>query len=414
MADLTWANTDELRSLVARAEVRNATAFTLSSEAGTRAFLAEIDRVERVRQEAMPPARVEQDAGHHSIYLELKFSIYTTRLVSFDSGNFTMDAVKDSFKDSWQECAVSDFDMYVVGKKTDRIHYGNFAQLVTDGCLITAKLLSVGFSEMKATNVLNYAGLRKLYQVQDSEFGDFETQSDVDVVGPQVDIVYHELCRRSSVFGVSLETECTVREFISPILIASCLLVGGVQMYCEKNIRGSKANGPIDYVVIYNAFAVCVTEAKRLHMEDGTIQNIAQLKACREAFQQQLAVTDNKERKRYREYDEADYNYNIPSCGIVTCGDKWRLLKYMHVPSTASSSLSPSSTSTADVGGYWVSVASDIISFALEDILKNEASIKAKIRVLLLKIGGMLQRQMEKCDSCPDTKKFSPRDTLYY
>lgn len=55
-------------------------------------------------------------------------------------------------------------------------------------------------------------------------------------------------------------------------------------------------------------------------MEDGTIQNIAQLKACREAFQQQLAVTDNKERKRYREYDEADYNYNIPSCGIVTCG----------------------------------------------------------------------------------------------
>jgi hypothetical protein len=263
-----------------------------------------------------------------SLQLELKFSNYGSPMEDFDGSNFNVDGIKDRFRDRWEECAVSDFEI-VVAKTTTKINATNFVELVGNGSQIAAKLSSVGFSDMKEEAVLDYAGLRSLYQVDNSHFSDLRTKSGasdevvnglLEIIDVQVNATYEELCRRSLVFGLSLETECTVREFVSPILIASCLLVQNVEMYCEKNIRGSKANGPVDYVVVYRAFAICVTEAKRFQLDEGTIQNVARLKASREAFQQQLAVADNIGKKRYREYDQTDYQYDLPSCGIVTSG----------------------------------------------------------------------------------------------
>jgi hypothetical protein len=77
-----------------------------------------------------------------------------------------------------------------------------------------------------------------LNQTDNSRSGDFRTHSGAsdNIVSSllvnievQVNATYEELCRRYLVFGLSLEAEC-------------CLLVQNVEMYCGKNIRGSKAN----------------------------------------------------------------------------------------------------------------------------------------------------------------------------
>jgi hypothetical protein len=90
-------------------------------------------------------------------------------------------------------------------------------------------------------------------------------------------------------------------------------------------------------------------------------------------------------------------------------GDKWRLLKYQYLPSSASSSSSSSSGT-----GRWIVVASDIFELPFSFILRDEPTTKKVIKTLLLKIGGMLQSQMEKCDECQQTKRFSAKHHLFY
>jgi hypothetical protein len=64
--------------------------------------------------------------------------------------------------------------------------------------------------------------------------------------------------------------------------------------------------------------------------------------------------------------------------------------------------------------GIWTVVASDLFELPFSYILKEEIATKKMAKTLLLKIAGMLQSQMEKCDGCPETKRFSAKHNLFY
>ena len=79
--------------------------------------------------------------------------------------------------------------------------------------------------------------------------------------------------------------ECSVREYIGPLLIGALLLLEGVaKLQVEKTKSGSLGNGSVDYVMIYRKFCIVLTKAKKLQVSEGVAQNIAQLVASREAY----------------------------------------------------------------------------------------------------------------------------------
>ena len=74
--------------------------------------------------------------------------------------------------------------------------------------------------------------------------------------------------------------EASVREYISSVLLACARITGDVKLFAELEIAGRKGSGPLlDYAILYKKFFLLVTEAKKDQLEQGVIQNIAQLVA---------------------------------------------------------------------------------------------------------------------------------------
>jgi hypothetical protein len=101
-------------------------------------------------------------------------------------------------------------------------------------------------------------------------------------------------------------------------------IAGNVSMSAEKNVEGSLGKGPVDWVMMFKKFMVCLVEAKRDDLDKGMAQNIAQIVASREVF---IASKYGKKRSR----EEISVLDNIASSGLVTCGDKWIFTRYVRV-----------------------------------------------------------------------------------
>jgi hypothetical protein len=110
-----------------------------------------------------------------SLQLELKVSNYGSRMDEFDSSHSNVDGIKDRFKDRWKECAVPVVEI-VISETATKINDTDVAKLVGKGNQITAQLSFVRFSDMKVQALLDY-GLRSLYQIDNSHFSEFRTQS---------------------------------------------------------------------------------------------------------------------------------------------------------------------------------------------------------------------------------------------
>ena len=52
----------------------------------------------------------------------------------------------------------------------------------------------------------------------------------------------------------------------------------------EKNVHPKSRKGPVDYMLLYEGFNICVVEAKKGTIEAGVNQNIAMMVASREDY----------------------------------------------------------------------------------------------------------------------------------
>jgi hypothetical protein len=121
-----------------------------------------------------------------------------------------------------------------------------------------------------------------------------------------------------------------VREFISPVLLASAKIAGNVKLAAELNILGKKAYGHLDYAILYKMFFLLITEAKNDDINHGVMQNIGQLLAARDEYLQSLAGP-----KKRNYMSTAGDITNIPSTGVASTGDKWALIRYVLLPQPA-------------------------------------------------------------------------------
>jgi hypothetical protein len=326
-------------------------------------------------------------AASHQIKVTFKYGRSTNFSMFPQPVRFT--ALRDWVQESWAPLSVTDFNISVNDVVLDE---ENCSGLILTSAAVVVSSLAVGFGDMKKDDVLSYAQLKLLYEIDNGRFGDYDAgaeSAEANIVDSEVDFLFRDLTRRMTAFGSAAASEYTMREFISPFLISAALVVGSIELFCERNIRGSRANGPIDYVALYRAFVICVTEAKKLEIEKGVTQNVAQMKACREAFQVHEA-TKMGQKRRYKEVaSEADYREQLPSSGIVSTGEKWRFLRYEFS------------------GDSWHVYSSSLFELPLSNLndAKKAEQMKLQIREILLKIAGVLAFQKDKCDNTRVTKK---------
>ncbi len=183
--------------------------------------------------------------------------------------------------------------------------------MLPDGATIKIQSLCKEFSDFNNDEVgaLQYAMTQRI-DIKDEIF----LESAIPPNG-EIDNIVKELRRRTFAFDLYQASECTMREFISPLLVSAIVSTAGVKMVAEKNITGSLGNGPIDYTLIYKNFNICVVEAKKEAINEGVLQNVAQLVASREDY-----CNRNK-----RKIDDI---VDLPSSGIVTTGEEWIFVRY--------------------------------------------------------------------------------------
>ena len=194
-----------------------------------------------------------------------------------------------------------------------------------------------GFSNFKEYEAIEMAklGVLKIGDIDKSKppaFVDFFVSNDT-LQAAETLIVCNELQRRVEYFDLEENSEYTMREFISPILLGALELYGKfnelkkseLKLVCEMKVSGSAGNGPVDYIVTYKKTNIILTEAKKDEIDKGVVQNLCQQVASVQEVARSLKLTTSKKRK----FEEilADVEM-MPTYGIVSTGDKWIFLRY--------------------------------------------------------------------------------------
>ena len=177
-----------------------------------------------------------------------------------------------------------------------------------------------GFGQFTIKDALSYAGATGVSPIVDNQkFVSAGYHDDDDTIKPLLDDAFREIMARIPVFGPvdRMQNESTVREFITPILLAAARIAKDIRLVCEKTISGSKGNGPVDYVAEYKEFNVVITEAKKDNVDTGLGQNIAQLVSSREDYIHNVLGV-----KRKIEEIAPDIS-SVPSFGVVSTAANW-------------------------------------------------------------------------------------------
>ena len=209
----------------------------------------------------------------------------------------------------------------------------------------------------------------------------FLVDSSIVISDVEIDLIYVELNRRVKAFDLNLVTEFTIREFISPILVSALVILdnANIRMTAEKKIVGKRANGSVDFDIMYRHFHICIVEAKKEAFEAGIAQNIAQLVASRDEL-----LYGIKKRLYSDTFTDDNVKYT-PSSGIVSTGDEWLFTRYVYENNVWKMFVSDK---------YYVSIQND----------KN-VDKKAQIKHLLKAIISMLHFQKNKVDEICITKR---------
>ena len=177
-----------------------------------------------------------------------------------------------------------------------------------------------GFGQFTIEEALLYAGATGVSPIIDNQKFVSARYDDDDVtIKPLLDDAFREIMARIPVFGpvVRTQNESTVREFITPILLAAARIAKDIRLECEKTISGSKGSGPVDYVAQYKEFNVVITEAKKDNVDDGISQNIAQLVSSREDYVRKVLGF----KRKIEEMTPAISS--VPSFGTVSTARDW-------------------------------------------------------------------------------------------
>ena len=177
-----------------------------------------------------------------------------------------------------------------------------------------------GFGQFTIKDALSYAGATGVSPIVDNhKFVSARYHDDDVTIKPLVEDAFREIMARIPVFGPvdRMQNESTVREFITPVLLAAARIAKDIRLECEKTISGSKGSGPVDYVAEYKDFNMVITEAKKDNVDTGLGQNIAQLVSSREDYNHNVLGA-----KRKIEEVAPDIS-SVPSFGVVSTAANW-------------------------------------------------------------------------------------------
>ena len=250
----------------------------------------------------------------------------------------TLAALVDKIFDKWERLIRVDFTL----------HYGETgAEINNDGALasflnakystISVKSQAEGFRKLKQAVVFNWAGIDKITQ-DNSHFEDIQIDFENELNNKVIEHALVDLHYKNEFYGpITSCLEASVREYISTVLLACARITGNVKLVAELVIAGRKGNGPLDYAILYENFFLLITEAKKDQLDQGVIQNIAQLVASREETLYGLASGRNKRNYMSMAGDIAC----IPSTGVASTGKEWVLIRYVLLPKPAVFKSSP-------------------------------------------------------------------------
>lgn len=254
---------------------------------------------------------------------------------------------------------------------------------LADSFLVVHVEARLGFSKWDYSHALQCSFVSDLTEM-DSKFG--VSSLSAPSIDAEVSLVFDEIVRRVRTVSQISPSECSMREFISPILIGALnVLKKDITFCCEKSIYGRLGYGPVDYDFIYNHFHICVAEAKKEAVDLGIAQNIAQMIAAREEFESKY-ILDKKKRKRT---DEPSVESRcLRSMGIVSTGTEWIFLQYLFD------------------GSKWILCRSNAVKYALvTDSQPARDALREGISRALVKILYILESQIEAVDAFRETKR---------
>lgn len=215
------------------------------------------------------------------------------------------------------------------------------------------------------------------------------TEIDDEVLSREADKVLVILGDKAEVIKLALASETTMREFISPVLIGAlrCVLSLCKRLYgekvlslmCEKRIIGRHALGPVDYAIVFDCLDILLTEAKKMNLPMGIIQNLLQQRASQQMLANTLidfnAIGENRKRLFKEAFEEVA---ETATYGIASTGTQWVFSKTKYINENATDVfLSDEITldfSNIDAGKIksLLSRISNIILTQIHDISKNK------------------------------------------
>ena len=292
----------------------------------------------------------------------------------------TLSEFLDLISDTWVSLKQTKFNL--INNLNAAVTDANWSELSNGrSVVVTVSLDRLKFSDWKMDRVEQFVGA--IVNKGDCFFSDARTEDDAGLVAETKSVVA-ELVKRIDSISRDSASECTMREFISPVLIGALNVIRNQDIIfrAEYKIEGWSGNGPVDYDFMYKRFHVCVAEAKKEAIESGIAQNCGQLMASRDLYDYSLATS---ERKRKRSFEPDEVTTALKSIGIVSTGTDWVFLQYFHE------------------GGSWKFCRSDTMQYLLDS--KDCAALEKGVGDVLRRLVYILRSQIEAVDNFQVPKK---------
>lgn len=106
----------------------------------------------------------------------------------------------------------------------------------------------------------------------------------------------------------------------------------------EHGLSGTKAWGPVDYIILYRMLAIVVVEAKRLDLAGAWAQLIMQIRSVRELMLVSLGIQVKK-----RKVFQAQELEKVDTFAVICTADSYRLVRFRPGNNTTAPSLVTSS-----------------------------------------------------------------------
>jgi hypothetical protein len=255
--------------------------------------------------------------------------------------------------------------------------WGEFAN--GGGGVVTVVLDRMKFSDWKMNRVEQFVGA---ITQNDNCFGGTAPAEDETALSTETESVVAELVKRINCISIDSASECTMREFISPVLIGALNVIKKkeIKFRTEYEVKGWSGNGPVDYDFMYKEFHMCVAEAKKEAIDYGVAQNCGQTMASRDVYDISLET----EKKRKRSFEPDERTAALKSIGVVSTGTEWVFLQYFHDD------------------GSWKFCRSDTMQYLLDS---KGTSLENGVRDVLRRLVYILRSQIEAVDTFVLPKK---------